>query len=147
MSMKNPLTPAGIEPATFLFVAQHLNHCATAVPLIICVSRTTAGHRNENVDTMLYVPKQTVPRSTWVSTVTFPFKDVSLPELRKICAVSSPLCLSGPAPLWYVIALPLVCRVPHRASNYINEPRSSGRPRAPCGPRSTAIVTTWCPTR
>jgi len=25
MSMKNPLTPAGIEPATFRFVAQHLN--------------------------------------------------------------------------------------------------------------------------
>ena len=32
MSMKNPLTPAGIEPATFRFVAQHLNHCATVVP-------------------------------------------------------------------------------------------------------------------
>ena len=31
MSMKNPLTPAGIEPATFQFVAQHLNLCATAV--------------------------------------------------------------------------------------------------------------------
>jgi len=30
--MKNPLTPAGIEPATFQFGAQHLNHCATAVP-------------------------------------------------------------------------------------------------------------------
>ena len=30
--MKNPLTPAGIEPATFRFVAQHLSHCATAVP-------------------------------------------------------------------------------------------------------------------
>ena len=30
--MKNPLTPAGIEPATFRFVAQHLNHYATAVP-------------------------------------------------------------------------------------------------------------------
>ena len=28
--MKNPLTPAGIEPATF--VAQRLNQCATAVP-------------------------------------------------------------------------------------------------------------------
>jgi len=27
MSMKNPLTPAGIEPATFRFVAKHLNHC------------------------------------------------------------------------------------------------------------------------
>jgi len=32
MSMKNPLTPAGIKPATYRFVAQHLNHCATAVP-------------------------------------------------------------------------------------------------------------------
>jgi hypothetical protein len=31
MSMKNPLTLAGIEPATFRFVAQHLKHCATAV--------------------------------------------------------------------------------------------------------------------
>ena len=30
--MKNPLIPAGIEPAAFRFVAQHLNHCATAVP-------------------------------------------------------------------------------------------------------------------
>ena len=30
--MKNPVTPAGIEPATFRFVAQRLNHCTTAVP-------------------------------------------------------------------------------------------------------------------
>ena len=30
--MKNPPTLAGIEAATFQFVAQHLNHCATAVP-------------------------------------------------------------------------------------------------------------------
>ena len=30
--MKNPLTPAGIEPVNFRFVEQHLNHCATAVP-------------------------------------------------------------------------------------------------------------------
>jgi len=37
MSMKNPLTPAGIEPATFRFVAQHLNHCATAVPTFAAV--------------------------------------------------------------------------------------------------------------
>jgi len=26
------MTPAGIEPATFRFVAQRLNHCATEVP-------------------------------------------------------------------------------------------------------------------
>jgi len=29
--MENPLIPAGIEPATFRFVVQHLNHCATVV--------------------------------------------------------------------------------------------------------------------
>jgi hypothetical protein len=29
---KNPMTPSGIEPATFRFVAQNLNHCATAPP-------------------------------------------------------------------------------------------------------------------
>ena len=27
------MTPTGIEPATFRFLAQHLNHCATAVPI------------------------------------------------------------------------------------------------------------------
>jgi hypothetical protein len=32
MSMKNSMTPSGIEPTTFWFVAQYLNHCATAVP-------------------------------------------------------------------------------------------------------------------
>jgi hypothetical protein len=26
------MTPSGIEPVTFQFVAQYLNHCATAVP-------------------------------------------------------------------------------------------------------------------
>ena len=34
ISMKNPLTPAGIETATFRFVAQHLNRCVTVVPHI-----------------------------------------------------------------------------------------------------------------
>ena len=32
--MKNLLTQAGIEPAAFRFVAQDLNHCATAVPTV-----------------------------------------------------------------------------------------------------------------
>ena len=38
MSMKNPLTPSGIEPATFRFVAQHFNHRATSVPLSAILS-------------------------------------------------------------------------------------------------------------
>ena len=31
MSMKNQMISGGVEPVTFLFVAQHFNHCATAV--------------------------------------------------------------------------------------------------------------------
>jgi hypothetical protein len=34
------MTPPGIEPATFRFVAQYLNHCATATPSIIIYIRT-----------------------------------------------------------------------------------------------------------
>ena len=36
MSMKNPMKLVGIEPATFQFVAQHLDRCATAVPSRHC---------------------------------------------------------------------------------------------------------------
>ena len=32
----NPLTLPGIEPATFRFVAQHLNHCATLPRSPLC---------------------------------------------------------------------------------------------------------------
>ena len=35
MSMENPLTPAGIEPATFRFVAQHLNHCVSCTVVVL----------------------------------------------------------------------------------------------------------------
>jgi len=35
MSVKTPLTPARIEPVTFRFVAQHLNHCATQAYIVI----------------------------------------------------------------------------------------------------------------
>ena len=34
--MKISVTPAGIEAATFRFLAQHLNQCATAAPKRIC---------------------------------------------------------------------------------------------------------------
>ena len=34
MSVKNPLIPAGIEPATYQFVAQQLNHSATGNILV-----------------------------------------------------------------------------------------------------------------
>ena len=53
MSMKNPLTPAGIEPATFLIVAQHLNRCATAVPLF-SKERDDFFPRNQYIFKFLY---------------------------------------------------------------------------------------------
>ena len=31
------VTPTGVEPAIFRFVVQHLNHCATAVPIYIYI--------------------------------------------------------------------------------------------------------------
>ena len=41
------MKPAGIEPATFRFVAQHINHCATAVtPKNEEVLRTIKDERN-----------------------------------------------------------------------------------------------------
>jgi len=43
------MTPAGIEPATFRFVAQHLNHCATAVPKTGHVSFQNTGLPNQNI--------------------------------------------------------------------------------------------------
>jgi hypothetical protein len=35
--MKNSMTPSGIEPATFWFVAQYVNHRSTAVSLLVAL--------------------------------------------------------------------------------------------------------------
>ena len=46
MSMKNPVTLAGIEPATFRFVAQHFNHCATATGIRGSQFKLASGNLN-----------------------------------------------------------------------------------------------------
>ena len=43
------MTPAGIEPATFRFVAQQLSHCATSVPLDAVRNTKNNGHLVEEI--------------------------------------------------------------------------------------------------
>ena len=47
--MKNSSDTSGIETTTFRFVAQHLNHCANAVPLL-----RNFGHRNRQIMKQAY---------------------------------------------------------------------------------------------
>ena len=46
--MKTPPTPAGIEPATYRFVAQHLNHCPSI--------KRTDENINEFYQSFIYSP-------------------------------------------------------------------------------------------
>ena len=43
------MTPAGIEPATFRFSAQHLNHCATAASIYIYTNTHTHTHKHTHI--------------------------------------------------------------------------------------------------
>jgi len=44
------MTPAGIEPATYRFVARYLNHCATAVPRFHVKYTLFLSEFNENLN-------------------------------------------------------------------------------------------------
>jgi len=58
-----PMTPTGIEPATFRSVAQRLNHCATAVPWtfsgIIISGEDTSKRRKPCPNATLYATNLT----------------------------------------------------------------------------------------
>ena len=52
MSLKNPVTPPGIDPGTVRLVTQCLNHYATPVP--ICGASTNKIHTN--IKTLIHIP-------------------------------------------------------------------------------------------
>jgi len=68
---ENSLTPAGIETATFRFVAQHLNHCATAVfyynnKEIFYTSVETEEHKLMNGNYITALPRGNVDVSALI---------------------------------------------------------------------------------
>jgi hypothetical protein len=52
--MKNYMTPSGLEPATFWFLAQYLKHCATAFPHIILYSPNFRRKKKVNTKCVLF---------------------------------------------------------------------------------------------
>ena len=65
--MKNPLTPAGIYPATFRFVAQHLNHCAAVVPWLKKVHNLFMGKAvyNTLIESGISVKLLCISETSW----------------------------------------------------------------------------------
>jgi len=52
------MTPAGIEPATFRFVAQHLNHCTSVVPHYITMHGAKKKTNKQTMVMNLWVPDE-----------------------------------------------------------------------------------------
>jgi len=71
------MTPAGIETATFRFVAQHLSHCATAVPSVceVICQNMVERDRPQMMRGVCWMTKFTNTYSEYVILITFDSKN------------------------------------------------------------------------
>ena len=127
---KSPMIPSEIEPATFWFVAEHLNHCATAAPCkegisLNCQSIQPSWYSDLIWDgwfgvrilvgVIFFTPIQTDPgahpasctMSTWPGCVIYCLPPSSTKVHHRYSDISTPpLCLK-----WHVMGWPLPLKV------------------------------------
>ena len=115
---KIPMAPSGIETATFRFVAQHLNYCATAVP-IICLS-------------VLYLLTSVLWEMVWIIKREFE-RDMMKPFFLLICCILSFVV--------YVICMSCCCS--RQVCKQFN--LCTGRPPTECEDTRCCIIQFWPP--
>jgi len=88
------MTPTGIEPATFRFVAQRLNHCANAVPV---VSVCTIYYWSGTCRSVMLAKNLTV-----ISVVELWYHELVIDSTQVVCwdSCESLCCGSGPLYLY-----------------------------------------------
>jgi hypothetical protein len=93
MWIKIPLTPSGIDPATFWFVAQRLNHCATACPCAVLYNQKYTAIRTCTAfcltdylrPTNHCVPESNVQQYRYIITCDIPIPDLQLTYPKRLC--------------------------------------------------------------
>jgi hypothetical protein len=108
---KIPMRPSRIEPATFRFIAQRLNHCTTAVPKPLTVSPQQQYKINERLPNFTYKNTRGAfvqPLLQWKSSKHYVFWVC-------VCGLSYPACNAlasdchlWPTPIWNIYPLYLI---------------------------------------
>ena len=88
------MTQTGIEPATFRFLAQHLSHCATAVPRIMCTAVYYPYWKQYVVEKYLVLDDAILREPGCLSSVTpGPTRIISSQQSpSKSCKIKHPVC-------------------------------------------------------
>ena len=106
---KISVTPSGIEPVTFRFVGQHLNHCATAVPLS-SIKKTTIPQYTNNHSVSFHLHS-----ATFSSKLLFPEPVLCCQQFlifsnaQNITTSLTSLCTNSSIATSLIFLIPLLC--------------------------------------